>query len=461
VTNLTRVESWSFFTPPSADVDPDYTFVGNRAHLGVDVRGRSLDLSGGFAYVRLENLPENAIGPGALGSGAFYFASAGLPYSYQVFLSELALTVHTLDRRVALTVGRTRFLSDGEGEAEGSARTHLSAVRRDRMRGRLVGPFDWSFYQRRMDGARFDVQGERWYGGAAWFMPTQGGFEESANLTMTGLQVASAAIGRRHGARAGAGSVADAREVQAFAHVYRDRRDVEVRPDNTGAPAEAVDVTVAAVGGSSAGTRPAGAGQIDWVLWGAAQRGDWYGQPHRAASGAVEAGYRWPSVRWRPWLRAGLSVSSGDGDRADDRHGTFFPLLTETQTYAQSFVYAQMNLRDAFVQAMVEPHQRIRVRLDVHRLDLANRADRWYYGSGATARDGLFFGFSGRASNSSTGLGTIVETTARVAITRYWTVGGYVGRMWGGPVVRGVFTGDRLFLWSVENVLRLGLTTGG
>ena len=30
--------------------------------------------------------------------------------------------------------------------------------------------------------------------------------------------------------------------------------------------------------------------------------------------------------------------------------------------------------------------------------------------------------------------------------------------MWGGPVVRGVFAGDRLFYWYVENVLRLTLS---
>ena len=42
------------------------------------VEGSRFDLSGAFNYVRLENLPTNAIGPGGLGTGAFYFAATGV-----------------------------------------------------------------------------------------------------------------------------------------------------------------------------------------------------------------------------------------------------------------------------------------------------------------------------------------------------------------------------------------------
>ena len=48
---------------------------------------------------------------------------------------------------------------------------------------------------------------------------------------------------------------------------------------------------------------------------GAAQAGDWYGQPHRAASVAVEAGHRWTRAPYRPWLRAGYLWASGDRQR--------------------------------------------------------------------------------------------------------------------------------------------------
>ena len=98
---MTRVESWSYFQPridPLALTaepvgDPDYTFIGDRAELGVRVEGRRFDLSGAFNYVRLENLPTKAIGPGGFGSGAFYFAATGVRYSYQLYFGELTVRI--------------------------------------------------------------------------------------------------------------------------------------------------------------------------------------------------------------------------------------------------------------------------------------------------------------------------------------------------------------------------------
>ena len=86
LSNVTRVESWSYFQPTIDPLaltqepigDPDYTFFGDRAELGVRVEGSRFDLSGAFNYVRLENLPTDAIGPGGLGTGAFYFAATGV-----------------------------------------------------------------------------------------------------------------------------------------------------------------------------------------------------------------------------------------------------------------------------------------------------------------------------------------------------------------------------------------------
>jgi hypothetical protein len=324
----------------------------------------------------------------------------------------------------------------------------LSDVRRLAIDGRLVGTFGWSLYQRRFDGVRVDWRGDGRYAGGGLFMVSQGGYEESANLTINRLQVGTAFAGQRRGADA---------ESHVFGVYYRDRRPVDIRPDNSLVPVEAADITLGAVGASHVAARRAGPGLVDYAGWGAWQGGDWYGRSHRAFSVAAQAGYRWPSVTWKPWLRAGVSHASGDPNGRDDRHETFFPMLQETQSYAQSMVYAQANLRDLFVQILAEPHARVRARLDVHRLDLAKVGDRWYQGSGATARDGRFFGYSTRPSNGARGLGTVLEASTDVRITRYWSLNGYAGRMWGGPVVRGSFVRDRLFFWYVENVLRLDL----
>ena len=447
--NVTRVESWSFFDPrPTTSLtrpgNPDYTFPATRVRFGVDVDTGRVALAGAFNYVRTENLPPDAIGPLALGSGGFYYAAAQATYSYQLYLSDLSLTAFFANRTRSLRVGRMQF---GSGVEVGAGNERINAVKRLRLDGRLIGVFEWSMFQRRFDGVRVDAWGRGWQAAGVAMMPTQGAYEESANLTMTRLQVAGGALAL------GPERALPNSELQAFAYLYRDRRAVTTRPDNTGQPAASADVTVASIGGSHVGAFSTPAGDVDTLVWGVGQFGRWYGQGHRAWSMAVEAGHRWKAVRWTPWLRAGALVASGDDDPEDERHGTFFPMLPSGRSYALSTVYATMNLRDVFAQALVESGTRWRARVDLHRLDLGSRADRWYHGSGATAREGVFFGFSGRPSGDATSLGTILEGTLDVRLMKYWSMNGYIGRMWGGDVVRTLFRGDRLTFWYIENAI--------
>ena len=68
---MTRVEAWRYFHPfNNGGAEPDYTFVGNRSSLGVAYAGPRWSLQGTLQYVRLENLPARAIGPGLMGTGA-------------------------------------------------------------------------------------------------------------------------------------------------------------------------------------------------------------------------------------------------------------------------------------------------------------------------------------------------------------------------------------------------------
>jgi hypothetical protein len=275
-------------------------------------------------------------------------------------------------------------------------------------------------------------------------MPTQGGFEESTNLTMTKIQLGEAA----------ATLVQDRSHTQAFGNVYRDRRRGRIAvPDNRFVADRPVDVTIATVGGSHARTFEVGSGEADLVAWGAAQFGDWYGQPHRAGSAMIEAGHRWQGAAARPWLRAGYAWASGDQAPHDERHTTFFPVLPSSRKYALSSAYTHMNLRDAFVQLLVAP-RRFQARIEMHKVWLASGDDLWYQGSGATSSRDRFFGFAGRFANGETSLGTVVEGAIDVPIKKYWSINAYVGTMSAGGVVRQMFTGKRLWLWSVDNVLR-------
>lgn len=454
LSNITRVESWSFFDPyPATSPDqlvgePDYTFVGDRAELGARVDGVRFDLGGAFNYVRLENLPKNAIGPGGFGSGAFYFAATGLSYSYQLYLSELLLRVSAHDDRASVTLGRMPFTSGGESV---SSNASIETLKRERLHARLAGNFEWSYYQRRFDGGRVDFDRPGWHATAAVFLPTQGGFEESTNLSMPKVQVAHAAYVRKPLARQPQGG--NTTEWQLFSTVYRDRREGAAVVDNTQSPDRPVDITIAAFGGSHARVSPTRHGELDTVVWVAAETGDWYGQSHRAASVAAEVGHRWNAAAGRPWLRAGYLWSSGDGDAADDRHGTFFQMLPSSRKYALSSTYAQMNLTDAFVQAWFEPHG-VKTRIELHAVGLASGQDLWYQGSGATASTGRYFGFSGRAAGGHSSLGTVLEGTVDVPLKKYWSVNAYAGTIWGGDVVTHNFSGTRLGFWYLENVIR-------
>src|SRR5690606_12596696 len=158
--DLARVETWRFFDPPEPDADPDYSFIGNRVYLGIGVRSSRFDLSGGFAYTSLGPLPANAFGAGGpMGSGALYRSAAGANTSYQLYLSELNLSVHDADRRLRVDVGRMPHASGAEGNRTpvDASERDLASLRRFRLDARLIGGFDWSIYRRRFDGARLSA----------------------------------------------------------------------------------------------------------------------------------------------------------------------------------------------------------------------------------------------------------------------------------------------------------------
>jgi hypothetical protein len=107
----------------------------------------------------------------------------------------------------------------------------------------------------------------------------------------------------------------------------------------------------------------------------------------------------------------------------------------------------------------VSPTTRTTIRLDLHRLDLASAADRWYGGSGATLATGSNFGYVTRSSNGSSDLGTSLELSASHDLDRRWNVNGFVSWMRGGRVVSGTFAGDRLWFVYVESVVRFNFGT--
>jgi hypothetical protein len=448
VSNLTRVESWRYFEPPPTGGDPDYAFLGNRLRMELRGRWRRVQATLAAQYVGFVGLPENAANPGPFGTGALYFDQGGrLRNQQELYLRYANVRFPEVVPGVDLQLGRMAYTSGAEAP---SGVPKIEIVKRQRLDARLVGEFEWSIVQRGFDGVRADVTRPAWRATGIAFMPTQGGFARVAGPTITDIMVGGGTVSSRS-----SGTTPRRTQLQGFALGYADHRPVTQRPDNTGLAATEADIDLATVGGAVIGAYPAGPGEVDVFGWGTYQAGDWYGQDHRAFALAAEGGFQFSRAAWRPWLRGGFFHASGDESSADNVHGTYFPMLPTVRRFSQTTVYSTMNLNDAFVSLQARPRAALSLRLDVRHLTLASAADLWYAGSGATLGEGNTFGYAGRRSNGSTGLGTAIEASADYAITPRVAVNAFLGTIRGGAVVAGTFRGNRLWFGYVESVIAL------
>ena len=445
VRNMTRVESWQFFEPHPDGGDPDYTFLSNRLLTGIKHAGQHHELNASLQYVQFGGLPETAFGPGALGSGGNYFDHNRDTTSREVYVKSLNLLLRDPGRGLSARFGRMGYVSGSETP---SGDAGVEALKRLRVDARLVGEFDWSLFQRAFDGVHGDWDSSTAHVTVGGLWPTQGGFEEEAGGNLKDVRVILGTVGVKPAA-----GVAHT-EVQGFAYDYRDTRPVTGRPDNSGRTVSAVDIGFTTFGSFLAGAYPVGGGRTDLLVWGALQRGHWYESDQSAWSLIVEGGHQWTSAKWSPWLRAGWNRTSGDDDPGDNTHGTFMPPVPTSRKYAMSTAYTAMNLDDLFVHVILKPTGTTSWRTDWHRLTLSEDADLWYAGSGATRRSGSIFGYAGRSSSGSDDLGQVLETQLDVTLHKRWSVTGYLGRMWGGDVVRGLFADDRLLFFYFENVIQ-------
>ena len=445
VRNMTRVESWRFFEPAPGGGDPESAYVGNRFYFGVRRIQPRVDLQAAAQFVQLGWLPDDASGPGPLGLGAVYFDHAGARHPGEIYLKYLNARFKDVMPGLTVQAGRFGYTSGAEG-VSGVAR--IEAIKRLRVDSRLIGEFEFAFFQRSFDGARADYTRGRGRVTAGVFFPTQGGFEEDANPTLTDVMVVTGALTLQPGAPI------PHTEWQIFSHRYDDDRLVTGRPDNSGVSATAADVHVTTIGTTLVTSLHAGRGDLDVLGWFVMQTGRWYELDHRAHAMSIEAGYQWPGVRARPWVRGGWMDTSGDRDPSDGRHGTFFQMLPTVRRYSLSATYSQMNMRDLFAQVLMTPAARVSIRADVHGLTLAQAADRWYYGSGATQNEGRLFGFGTRPSSGARDFGTVFEGSADVRIRPRWTVGGYLGWIHGGDVVTRTFDGNQLVFGFLESTVQ-------
>ena len=416
-----RAERWNWFDDGGAG---RYWFVGALGRIGIARDAEPIGLRLELAAPLLLHLPDDAVRPapaGALGLGATYAASNfGDEYVAQLFPKNayVRYTRHWLRTTTTLRVGRFEYNDGTEVTPPVEA---LAQVKRDRISQRLLGTFGWSHVGRSLDGAHWS----RKYDGRDLTVllaaPTRGVFQADGWGTLP-IAVAYGAWTRpalrSHG------------ELRAFALQYSDFRDDVVKTDARPlavrtADAERVHVTT--VGGHWIQAATGRVGTADLVLWGALQGGGWGEQSHRAWAGVAEAGFQptgMPSIN--PWLRAGITYGSGDGDAADDVHGTFFQVLPTPRPFARFPFYDMQNTMDLYASLALRPTPRLTLRGEAHTVRLSSASDLWYQGGGAYQMHS--FGYQGRPSGGERDLSRLLDVSMELRITPDFVFSGYLSQ---------------------------------
>ncbi|HYP05632.1 MAG TPA: alginate export family protein [Bryobacteraceae bacterium] len=433
----TRLEVWDWF---EGNANSDYAFSGNLLRVSIAAQRPAFDWQIELAAPFFLGLPNDAVAPGnqgQLGLGATYFvANKRRRNASMVFPKQGFLRLKNLfgDNRQSLRLGRFEF-SDGAEVAPADAT--LAAVKRDRISQRLIGPFGWSHVGRSFDGAHYIHASQTTNFTLLAALPTRGAFQADGwgNLKIGLLYAALTrqVAGTRHNG--------EWRAFGMYSHDWRNVPKVDDRPASI-RNTDRANIRIGTFGGHYLHSAKTAAGLFDVTLWGALQAGRWGRLDHAGNSYAVEAGWQPTSVpKLQPWLRAGYSRSSGDGDPNDSEHATFFQALPTPRPYARFPFFNMMNNEDAFVELVLRPSKAISIRSDVHSLRLTEAADLWYLGGGAFQP--WTFGFQGRTSAGTRGLATLYDISADYAVHKNLALSAYFGHAVGHSVARSVYPGGK------------------
>lgn len=424
-----RLELWDWY---ESDAGNRYAFSGNLIRLGLRQSRPRWDWNLELAAPLLLGLPSNAIAPppqGALGQGANYYLDSGLRRNAaMIFPKQASIAFHGGNNsRHRLEIGRFEFSDGAELTPKNPA---LVALKNARIRERLIGPFGFTHVGRSLDGFHYGYQargGKLTVIGAA---PTRGVFQTD------GWGWAGPALGYLCWTQPVAGGDG---EWRLFGIYYQDGRAV-LKTDNRPAASRTADrdtIRIGTFGGHWVQVVPSAAGSLDGLLWGLLQTGRWGRLDHEAWALAVEGGWQPRGARrLRPWLRGGVSFSSGDRDPSDGKHQTFFQILPTPRIYARFPFYNLMNLEDYFGTLILRPHARLSVRSDVHGLRLRERADLWYAGGGAYHP--WSFGYAGRPSRGERSLATLFDLSADVNVSPALSLTLYYARSQGKGVIHAI-----------------------
>ncbi|MGA8044183.1 MAG: alginate export family protein [Terracidiphilus sp.] len=450
----TRIDTWQWFAaPPQSET---YAYVESLVRISVQQKIKHWDWQLELAQPSILHAPTDAVSSnpaqGQLGLGGTYYASNGNnDYPAAAFFKQGFLRYRFGTPQKSLRLGRFEFF---EGLEIAQKNPQLAWLQANRLSQRLIANFGFTNAQRSVDGIEGHYGGPGWDVVAAAARSDQGVFNMNGNpelnvdfqyLALTRQEASQHVLWR------------------AFAMGYHDGRTGLTKTDNRPLPVRQADhhnIRIGTYGGDLAAVIPAGAGDLDFLFWGALQNGSWGQDGHSANAVALEGGYKFTSVSTSPWLRGGWWRSSGDKHPTDTTHNTFFQMLPTPRLYARLPFYNLMNSTDSFVQVMDTPVKSVVLRSDLHWLQLTSAQDLWYQGGGAF--DNKVFGYVGRPANGHSSFASVPDISADWQATKDLALNFYYAYAQGKSVVAAIYPANRNMQYGyVELVYRWGINQRG
>jgi len=414
-----RVESWDWF---GNNPDGSYTYSGSLLRVAFGQTKKAHDWELEVAVPVLLGLPTQAVGAAPQGLGANYFnANNGSPNASMIFVKQAFARFNDIGgvEGQSLKFGRMEFFDGTEVSPKNAT---LATIERDRVAQRLLGNFAFTHVGRSLDGAEYAIDKPTMNFTFVGARPTRGVFQVDGWGELNVNVFYGAVTGQlRDASHPG--------EWRLFGLAFRDYRDSVVKADNRPLAIRQADrnhVNINTFGGHYVRAVETRRGTIDLLVWGAGQTGLWGELAHRAGAFAAEAGWQ-PNVMpaLAPWIRGGFDYGSGDADPTDTTHTTFFQVMPTPRLYARFPFFNMMNSADSFGELTLRPSNALNVRTDVHALRLASGADYWYQGGGAF-QPGTF-GYVALSPQGRSGLATLYDVSADLAVTPRFSVNGYYG----------------------------------
>ena len=430
-----RYENWNWFEPLGGTADNRYDYFFSRSRLGLEFENPSFR-----AYIQVQDahmfgLPENAIAPapqGPLGIGAIYYLHNRNNNPHSLIVRQAYVDLPGLfSDSVSARLGRFDYVDGTEVMYDNPK---VNQIKKIRIAERLIGPFGWSSFGRSFDGLQFTYDDDRMNLHSTMTHPTQGGFENNAHVTISDIDLFTLTGTIKFN------KVIPDTEMRFFYYYYGDDRNISSTPGQSGLDEGKLKINT--YGTHLLKLWKTSSGMIDTLFWGVYQDGDWGAIDHEAWAFDFEAGYQFMNLPWKPWIRAGYYISSGDSNSSDSKHETFYQLLPTARKYALYPFYNLMNNRDFFFQGIVKPVKDLTIRADLHFLSLTERNDLWYMGAGPTVEEGSIFGYIGRPSGGVDNLATVVDLMATYTVTKNISGTMYWGHAFGGDVIENIYQGD-------------------